>query len=85
MTNLAPTSQQPISSLLGRNQVLAPDGTMSWQYKQYFAQFDQVARFVAAPATATTVGVEGQLATDGSFLYVCIARNSWKRVALSSF
>lgn len=40
--------------------------------------------------TATTmqsnsIGVEGQIKWDINFIYVCIANNVWKRVALSSF
>jgi hypothetical protein len=37
-----------------------------------------------APATSTSPGVAGQIAWDLSFIYVCVATNSWKRVQLSS-
>jgi len=37
------------------------------------------------PGSTGATGVEGQLATDGTNLYVCIATNSWRRTALSSF
>ena len=40
---------------------------------------------VPVPATATSSGTAGQVAADSSFLYVCIATNVWRRVALSSF
>lgn len=40
---------------------------------------------VATPATSTSPGVVGHVAQDGSFLYVCIADDSWKRIALSAF
>ena len=39
----------------------------------------------AVPATATTAGVFGQMATDGTNLYVCSATNIWKRVLLTTF
>jgi len=35
-----------------------------------------------AVPTATSTGVAGQLAVDASYLYVCYATNSWKKVAL---
>jgi len=37
------------------------------------------------PATNTAAGYPGMLATDGTYLYLCIAANQWKRVALSVF
>jgi hypothetical protein len=39
----------------------------------------------AAPATSTSTGQAGQIAFDASWFYVCVATNSWKRIALSSF
>lgn len=40
---------------------------------------------VAVPATATSAGTAGQIAYDASWLYVCVATNTWRRVALSSW
>ena len=37
-----------------------------------------------APATNTSTGVPGQIAWDASYIYVCVATNSWKRTQLSS-
>lgn len=39
----------------------------------------------SVPATATSTGVRGQLASDDTHLYVCTATDTWKRVALSTF
>jgi hypothetical protein len=44
-----------------------------------------VPHLVAAPASATAAGVAGQIAYDASFFYVCVAPNTWRRVALSSW
>lgn len=35
------------------------------------------------PEAANSQGIGGQMATDGTFLYICIDTNSWKKVALS--
>lgn len=35
------------------------------------------------PANATAAGVAGQTAYDNDYLYVCVATNIWKRLALS--
>jgi Major tropism determinant N-terminal domain len=40
---------------------------------------------ISAPATATSVGIQGQIAYDSTYVYVCIATNTWKRAALSTW
>jgi len=40
---------------------------------------------VPVPATATSNGTAGQVAADASFLYICVATNVWRRVAISAF
>lgn len=37
--------------------------------------------FVTVPTTPTSSGTTGQVAKDNAYLYVCIATNTWKRVA----
>lgn len=37
------------------------------------------------PTSSNSNGLAGQMSYDSDFLYICIATNSWKRVALSSF
>lgn len=43
------------------------------------------AQLVAAPATATSAGVAGQIAFDATHFYVCVATNTWVRAALATF
>jgi len=38
-----------------------------------------------APASASDNGQPGQIAWDANFIYVCVATNTWKRAALSSW
>ena len=38
--------------------------------------------FVAAPAHNTSPGAMGQVAFDSGFFYVCIATDSWARIAI---
>jgi hypothetical protein len=40
---------------------------------------------VAVPALATSTGVLGQWAADASWLYICTAANTWRRVALATW
>jgi len=37
------------------------------------------------PAAATSTGSKGQIAFDSDWLYICVANNTWKQVALSSW
>lgn len=37
------------------------------------------------PATASSTGIAGQIAYDTSYVYICIATNTWKRAALSTW
>lgn len=37
------------------------------------------------PATASDTGVQGQIAYDATFFYVCIAADTWTRVAIASW
>lgn len=39
----------------------------------------------SAPASATDTGVVGEFFADSSYLYVCVATNTWRRTALSSW
>ena len=39
----------------------------------------------SAPASATSTGSAGTIAYDANYVYICIATNTWKRVAISSW
>ena len=39
----------------------------------------------SAPATATSTGTAGDVAYDADYIYVCIATDTWKRSALSTW
>lgn len=43
------------------------------------------AKLVAAPATATSAGTKGEFAYDSSYIYVCTANNTWKRVGITTW
>lgn len=39
----------------------------------------------STPASAGAAGVTGQIAWDADFIYVCVATNTWKRVAIATW
>lgn len=45
----------------------------------------QLGHRVTAPSTASSSGSVGDWSSDTSYLYVCVATNTWKRVALSTW
>lgn len=42
-------------------------------------------RYVGVPAASTSSGTKGQYAVDSSYLYICTATDSWKRITLETF
>ncbi len=38
-----------------------------------------------SPASATSTGTAGQIQFDSNYIYVCVATNTWKRVAISTW
>lgn len=60
---------------------------MTWPGRITASHIDvtSMSLFTTAPASATSPGTMGQMAYDSSYFYVCIALNSWKRTALSSW
>lgn len=56
------------------NAFLKDDGTTS-----------EVTISSSVPATATDTGTAGQVAFDSGFIYVCVATNTWKRAAISTW
>jgi hypothetical protein len=39
----------------------------------------------SAPGSSGAAGVAGTIATDGSYLFICTAANTWKRISLATF
>lgn len=37
------------------------------------------------PANSTAIGIQGQIAWDVNYIYVCVANNTWKRTAMSTW
>ena len=42
-------------------------------------------RTAKTPASAAAAGVQGQIAWDADFIYVCVATNTWKRVGIATW
>jgi hypothetical protein len=60
------------------NQLLKTDGSgnLGWTNPKALA---------GTPASSTATGIAGELQYDADYLYVCIAANTWKRVAISTW
>lgn len=42
-------------------------------------------QIIGVPANATANGVAGQTAFDSNYMYICVATNTWKRAAISTW
>ena len=40
---------------------------------------------VDVPASASATGTAGQIAYDSSYIYICVATNTWMRAALATW
>jgi hypothetical protein len=45
----------------------------------------QPGEVVSAPGTASATGLAGQIAYDTSYIYICVAANTWKRASIASW
>lgn len=41
--------------------------------------------WVAVPASATATGTAGQVAYESGFFYICVATDTWERVAIATW
>lgn len=41
--------------------------------------------WVTVPASSGAAGTAGQMAYDSDYLYVCVAANTWRRIALNDW
>ncbi len=39
----------------------------------------------STPASASATGVAGRITWDSNYIYICVATNTWKRVAISTW
>lgn len=59
---------------------------VTWTYTSQGAETAGYMAFPThTPASATAAGVIGSVAWDASYIYVCVAQDSWKRVAISAW
>ena len=72
-------------------QTAAENGMILWDDAAGYAvvswdgDWRRMGTYVAVPASATATGKAGHLATDASYIYVCTATDTWKRVAISTW
>ena len=62
--------------------ILAPSGDFS---ESLTISGQSVTQQVSAPASASSAGSLGQTSYDGSYFYVCVSADTWKRAALNTW
>ena len=51
----------------------------------YQALKNGIVNWQPVPATAASAGTAGMVAYESGFLYICVATNTWQRVAIATF
>lgn len=88
-----PFGTAPISALEG---TIATAGASNWDPSQSgttqdYPVFYDGTKWIAmtpvpaTPASASATGTKGTIAFDSSYMYVCVAANTWKRVGIASW
>jgi hypothetical protein len=63
-------------------------GFVSRPWYMFFESLYQIAQFPIpnkTPASATAAGTQGEVCWDTNYIYVCVATNTWKRTAISTW
>ena len=61
-------------------------GTSTAKYKDiYYDGILQSGTLNIAPASATATGTTGEIRFTADYIYVCVATNTWKRTAISTW
>ena len=61
-------------------------GTSTAKYKDvYYDGVLQSGTLNSAPSSATDTGTTGEVRFTADYIYVCVATNTWKRTAISTF
>jgi len=65
------------------------NGQMHWGWVKQFqiasTQLNAPVATTAAPTSSASAATFGQIATDGTYLYIATGNNQWKRIPLTSF
>ncbi|MGH9505232.1 MAG: hypothetical protein ACRD20_20455 [Terriglobales bacterium] len=76
---------QPVAG----NKLVEDDGTPTPVYRKWLDKLapalSNLPAFGNPPASSTDVATFGLMRTDGTFLYIAVGPNQWKRVALTAF
>lgn len=80
-------SNRPLFSWYNRDTLVASiKASGDWNFRANILENIAELRLNSkTPSSSSDAGVEGTIARDSDFMYVCVATNSWKRVALSTW
>lgn len=67
-----------------KTSLLAEDGTVHQAWAQWISLIAPRLTSPVVIGTPHANGVPGQIAQDGTYLYICTATNIWKKIPLSA-
>jgi len=74
-----------INWMMGSTSCFNTDQTLKTTVTQPFNFQSTVQLPTQTPSSATDTGIVGQIAWDTSYIYICVATNTWKRTAISTW
>lgn len=77
------TANRPANSAVGQNYYDTTLGKPIWFDGTVWNE--SMSKFVSVPTSTSTPGNTGNWSADASYMYICYAPNSWRRVSLSSW
>lgn len=82
---LSPPIRTPFLGNPPDAQVAGKQNVPSYPWERYFQEITDALSVPSAPPTSASPGVAGQITFDANFLYIAVAANTWKRIALVAF
>ena len=83
---MAKISSYASATPVDADKILGTDAAATDATKNYL--FSALRTYVitsSVPASAAATGIAGQLAYESGWLYVCVATNTWQRVAIATW
>ena len=80
------TQLQVLDSASTQTYFIAVNNNLARRFN-FQALSDQMSSALVAsvPVSSTDIGKTGQIAYDANYVYICVATNTWRRMAASTF
>ncbi len=83
---MAKISTYASSTPADADKIIGTDSDASDETKNFlFSDLREYINTSTVPATASSTGTAGQIAYESGWLYICVATDTWQRVAIATW